>query len=553
MEEEKNVELEEVKDTDSKKKKWWKYALIALALLLIIILIIVILKFLGNDSKKYKIKIHYGDDVVEVDSDFKLSDLEVDGGKVSFLVDSDGHIIGPDEKLDPKKEYSAHIIHEGKETVKVTYINGDWKLTVEYEKGAGLLFPADPVKEGYVFIGWKDLEIDDYPIFMMPVMKDMTVHAQFEKSVSEGGKCTLNCDTNNDGKCDLNCDLDGDGKPDKNIDKDGDGKCDLNCDVNNDGKCDYKCDTDGDGTCDLKCDEEIVVVSDNYDVTIGCTTKLTYQMTKNGELTSATVDGKEVEPDEILDVPESNYKWPTWDLKEFKEKGEPIELIIKGFDVDGTGQKYYYIYTHKISFIGNCKEPEPEPSPSPSATPDDDPEYTCQKGYTLKGTKCIKTTKETIDANVTYECESGYNESGDKCIKNVDPVCPSGFEEYGGACVYLREMGYTYDCQSTVPGTLLTYDYQNGKCVDSEGNPHDEVVPIRICPGQEINGKCGNIANRTTKDCPSGSTRKNDPTTFTCEIVKDKTAKYSCKDGYNLEGTKCTRTVTDTKNAMKVN
>jgi len=75
-------------------------------------------------EEKYKIIIHNGDDIIEVDDNFKLSDLIVEGGIVSFLVDSDGHIVDPSEKLDSSKEYSVHIIPDGKEKVKVTYING---------------------------------------------------------------------------------------------------------------------------------------------------------------------------------------------------------------------------------------------------------------------------------------------------------------------------------------------------------------------------------------------------------------------------------------------
>lgn len=547
MEEEKNVELEEVKDTDSKKKKWWKYALIALGLLLIIILIIVILKFFGNDSKKYKIKIHYGDDVVEVDSDFKLSDLEVDGGKVSFLVDSDGHIIGPDEKLDPKKEYSAHIIHEGKETVKVTYINGDWKLTVEYEKGAGLLFPADPVKEGYVFIGWKDLEIDDYPIFMMPVMKDMTVHAQFEKSVSEGGKCTLNCDTNNDGTCDLNCDLDGDGKPDKNIDKDGDGECDLNCDLNHDGNCDYKCDTDGDGQCDKDCDIEWRVTSGVvWDVKCdGFHAWYAVQCTKtHGTCLSLTVDGEQIEP-----VEEVKDEWVRFDWSEYVGSGKSFVFDAKYWQIDKTGQKYYYQQNLTFEFEGNCEEPEPSPSPSPSTTPDDEPEYTCQKGYTLKGTKCIKTTKETIDADVTYVCEDGYRDNGNKCTKTYIKGCRPGYTDDGNGCSKIETKDPELTCGNS-------YRVCGNECCDPTGPVPGELPRYECTYPWHFNNertKCTQyVYDQDGRGCYSGGAEV--PGSYdTCEIVKDKTAKYSCKDGYNLEGTKCTRTVTDTKNAMKVN
>ena len=193
--EEKGVIQKEEKNKNNNDLKRKKRIRILIGVIAIIIIILLLIHSCGP-GKKYKIKLHYGDEIVEVDQDFKLSDLEVDGGKVSFLVDSDGHVVDPNSKFNSKKEYSAHIIPDGKEKVKVTYNTENSSLIIEYQKGAGLLFPSDPVKEGYVFIGWKDESIDDYPIYMMPVDHDMVLTAVFEKSEEKDGKCTLNCDTN---------------------------------------------------------------------------------------------------------------------------------------------------------------------------------------------------------------------------------------------------------------------------------------------------------------------------------------------------------------------
>ena len=268
-EEEKKAEEKPKKDKD----KWWKTALIIAT---IIIIILLLLRCCGN-GKKYKITLHYGDDTVIVDKGFKLADLQVEGGEVSFLVDSDGNVINPGDELKPGGEYSGHIIPAGKETVKVTYIIDTDSFTVKYKKGAGLLFPKDPKKTGYVFLGWLDKDTKKIPTYMMPVNHDMTIIAIFEKSKLENGKCkencdtkgdgkcTLNCDTNGDGKCDKNCDTNGDGKPDTNVTPSGSTKCTLNCDTNGDGKCDKNCDTNGDG----KPDKNVTPNGDNV-CTLNC-------------------------------------------------------------------------------------------------------------------------------------------------------------------------------------------------------------------------------------------------------------------------------------------
>lgn len=98
-----------------------------LSIIIIILVFILLLRSCGNGNK-YKIKIHNGNDIIEVDSNFKLSDLDVDGCTVSFLVDSDGVVVESNKKLEKDKEYSTHIIPQSKEIVKVTYINVDKKL-----------------------------------------------------------------------------------------------------------------------------------------------------------------------------------------------------------------------------------------------------------------------------------------------------------------------------------------------------------------------------------------------------------------------------------------
>ena len=82
---EENKELEETKNSDNEKKvRDIRRYIIGIIILIIIILLLCVK--CGCERKKYKIKIHNGDEIIEVDGDFKLSDLDVEGGIVSFLV-----------------------------------------------------------------------------------------------------------------------------------------------------------------------------------------------------------------------------------------------------------------------------------------------------------------------------------------------------------------------------------------------------------------------------------------------------------------------------------
>ena len=341
--EENKTKLVKKEENQKKKSKSWIYIV---GIIIIILIILLLLHSCIGKGKNYKIKLHYGDDVLEVDKDFDLSKLEVGGGEVTFLVDSDGHIVDPKDKLNPDKEYSAHIVPNGKQKVKVTYKTDSSSLVIEYQKGSGLLFPEDPVKKGYIFIGWKDESIDDYPIYMMPVEHDMTLVAVFEKSTMEGGKCTLNCDTNNDGKCDLNCDKNGDGKPDTNIDTDGDGKCDSNC-KNTEMNYKYM-----EGELNLSCE----------------TKGFSLFMNKSSEFVNAKYDGKVIEPDEWNMNANDEQKYAEWttSIAEYFKSGKIVTFVSTLIKTDATGQKYYSILTAKFNFEGNCKKGEEEKNDIPS-------------------------------------------------------------------------------------------------------------------------------------------------------------------------------------------
>ena len=553
---------EEKKSTvQERKSNIWKYIL---AIVIIIIIILLLIKFCGN-GKKYKIKIHAGDDIVEVDKNFKLSDLEVDGGKVSFLVDSTGHIVDPSAKLDPKKEYSAHIIPDGKEKVKVTYKNGDWSLTVEYQKGAGLLFPADPTKDGYVFVGWKNEDKGTYPGFMDPVNEDMTLVAQFEKTVSEGGKCTLNCDTNSDGVCDLNCDTYGDGKADTNIDKDGDGICDLNCDPNHDGVCDYKCDTNSDGKCDKNCgkndgDGLETLYENDGDFSFDCDDEYPglFTLIDDEFFISATIDGKELKP-----CPEC-YPYYTGDSKlvfiltEYAVPGKKYDMVFNFKITDETGQKYYLVITATATFEDNCdvnKKGETKEVTYKCEDYENDhgflftsPVKKDQVKYAIVDGKEITTDKDKdgypvydladyFEDGKTISVEIGYNSpdaDGNTSYnaKVLFPVCEFGVVEY---TLTLNPNG------GKVNPTSMRFI--RGQIIYDLPYPTRKDYQFVGWYTEKKGGKL--VSNETNTEMP-----EKDMTLYAhWESNKTPSETYTCPDGYKLSGTKCTKSTTDTKDA----
>ncbi len=98
----------------------------------------------------------------------------------------DGKIVSYDKEYAfiPVKDTVITAVFEAVEP-EVTYhtvtINGQ---TVQVEHGQTLAQPADPVKEGYKFIGWYvgDAEYD----FSQPVTSDLTITAKFEKIETPG-------------------------------------------------------------------------------------------------------------------------------------------------------------------------------------------------------------------------------------------------------------------------------------------------------------------------------------------------------------------------------
>ena len=490
---------------NKKSSKWWVYLLIALALV-IIVLLLLLLRGCGSD--KYKIKIHNRDDIIEVDSNFKLSDLEVDGGVASFLVDSDGNVLDPSDKLDSSKEYSTHLIPEGKETVKVTYINGSKIFSIKYQKGAGLLFPKVLKKKGFIFLGWQDQDTLDYPAHMSPVLKDMTLVAQYVKPDIKGGICKLNCDTNKDDICDKNCDTDNDGKPDTNIDTNDDGVCDLNCDTDHDNKCDYNCDTNNDGTCDENCDEKIGVVTQNQDVNYTC--DMYHGLGVEGTedtFVSATLDGKNIEPTKFI-----YGKYAYFDFTSYKGTGSKHTLKYTNILTDQTGQKYYLIFEINLKFAGNCD------------TKDDE---VVNVEYTTKNTVKCNEYSSGFSTNTSNIVEKGLKINENSEIKLLEAKLDGDSDKVKVNCTLDKDKfgwGFKY----------TTYDDVKELVETRRGKTTTDVCIFEVITDGKKYVVTYNQTN--TYDNCSNDTNNNNTNNNT---NNNSSSTYTCPNGYTLSGTKC--------------
>ena len=106
-------------------------------------------------------------------------DAGVLGTPYTFVPTKDTTVEAVYKKMEESKDYHTVII-DGKE--------------VTVEDGSKLTRPADPVKEGYKFIGWfvGDKEFD----FNTPITGDLKIEARFEKLPTTPGSNTDKNDKN---------------------------------------------------------------------------------------------------------------------------------------------------------------------------------------------------------------------------------------------------------------------------------------------------------------------------------------------------------------------
>ena len=202
--------------------------------------------------------------------------------------------------------------------------------------------------------------------------------------------------------------------------------------------------------------------------------------------------------------------------------------------------------------------------------------YSCPSGYTLNGTKCSKKTTSSINATAnkktTYSCPSKYTLNGTKCNKvttssinatankKTTYSCPNGYTLNGTKCSKTT----TATKNATANTTYGDWVYQGKYTFNSIQYTSDTRKVVRV--SSSINTDCTtncttntwtylvyNRSKKTTYSCPSGYTLNGTKCKKTTTATKNATAStkttYSCPSGYGLGGTKCYKGSMTTKNA----
>lgn len=182
-------------------------------------------------------------------------------------------------------------------------------------------------------------------------------------------------------------------------------------------------------------------------------------------------------------------------------------------------------------------------------------EYYCDEGYTLKGSKCIKTETVSAKEQKEYVCPEGYSLAGKNCTKteteNAKITNCSGkivvHPVDGHICRETKtiQAGIKYTC----PTGYQTSD--NKMCVSATGRT-EEVTKEYYCPeGYTLAGKnCTKTINKKITPkyaCDNNYTLDKDKCTKTTTKQATIEKNYFCDKGYELKDNKCIKTTT--KNA----
>ena len=258
------------------------------------------------------------------------------------------------------------------------------------------------------------------------------------------------------------------------------------------------------------------------------------------------------------------------ETKEITEKtGTLVDVIDAKKDVKTT-------YTCPKGYTPNGTKCSKKTTDTKNATASTKTTYTCPKGYTLNGTKCSKKTASSINATAnkktTYSCPSGYTLNGTKCSKTTtDTKNATANTTYGDWVSQGKQTFNTVQYSTDTRRVVLVASYIKTDCTSNcTTNKWVYLIMNRSkkttysCPsGYTLNGtKCSKTTTdtknatantKTTYSCPSGyglgGTKCYKGSMTTKNATANTKTTYSCPSGYTLNGTKCNKTTTNTKNA----
>ena len=204
--------------------------------------------------------------------------------------------------------------------------------------------------------------------------------------------------------------------------------------------------------------------------------------------------------------------------------------------------------------------------------------YSCPSGYTLNGTKCNKVTISSINATAnkktTYSCPSGYTLNGTKCSKTTTATKNATANTTYGDWVYqgkytFNSIQYTSDtrkvvrvsssintdCTTNCTTNTWTYLVYNRSKKTTYSCPSGYTLNGTKCSKKTTDTKNATASTKTTYSCPSGyglgGTKCYKGSMTTKNATANTKTTYSCPSGYTLNGTKCSKKTTDTKTATK--